>query len=99
MLAQAIKGQAELIGQFDLLEQVLETFRRALQPVAVQRVGRVFGKGVKSEFHRGDLMFGSQMAGMQGAIKNAHECNRDAHRWTVGGSWSDVVSRRRIGEG
>ena len=74
MFAQAVEGQAELVGQLDLLKQIAQAFGRALQGTAVQRIGSVFSERIKSEFH-GDPLVGSHMDAGDGGIKNAQWCN------------------------
>src|SRR5215217_7436579 len=76
MLAQPVEGEPKLVGQFDFFEQVLEPLGRALQRVAVQRIGRVFGERIKSEFHLDSSLLEPEMACRTRAIKNAHGCNR-----------------------
>ncbi|MNY71773.1 hypothetical protein D3C86_2101950 [compost metagenome] len=51
VFAEAVEGETELVGQFDLFDQVAQALRRRLQMAAVERVGRVFSEGIKSEFH------------------------------------------------
>ncbi|MDP1731505.1 MAG: hypothetical protein Q8L54_10100 [Devosia sp.] len=50
VFAEAVKVQPHLIGEFDLFEQILQALRRRLQRAA-QRVGCIFGKGVKADLH------------------------------------------------
>ena len=45
------RSEAELIGEFNFLQQIAQAFSGALQRAAVQRIGSVFGEGIKSEFH------------------------------------------------
>lgn len=51
MLPQAVEIEADLIGELDLLEQVPEPLGGGLQMIAIQQVGRVFGEGIKAQFH------------------------------------------------
>ena len=51
MLAEAEEFQAELIGEFDLLDEVAEPFRRP-DLVARDRIRADIGECVETEFHR-----------------------------------------------
>src|SRR5690606_1492 len=51
MFAEAEKAQPELIGQLDFLQQIRQPLGRALQRVAIQRIGGIFSERIKSEFH------------------------------------------------
>ena len=53
MFAQPIEIEPDLVGELDLLEQVVEPLRRRLQMAAVKRVRGVLGERIETDFHCG----------------------------------------------
>ncbi len=51
VLAQPVEIEADLIGEADFLEEVLEALGRGLQVTVVERVGGVLGERVEADFH------------------------------------------------
>jgi hypothetical protein len=50
MLAKTVEIEADLIGQFDFFQQVLQPVGRALQRTS-RWIGGIFSKGIEADFH------------------------------------------------